>query len=94
NYTTNKNAKVLVDEYRKLSNQAIWIFDMTLARENQPLDGPKQMEVLEAYIKRGEISDPEQMLPLLRELTDDERLPLIARNHATRLIKQLDKAKK
>ena len=94
NYTTNKNAKVLMDEYRKISNQWIWIFDMTVARENQPLDGPTQMETLDAYIKRGEIADPEQMLPLLHELTDDERLPLIARNHAARLIKQIEKAKK
>lgn len=94
NYTTNKNAKVLMDEYRKISNQWIWIFDMTVARENQPLDGPTQMETLDAYIKRGEISDPEQMLPLLHELADDERLPLIARNHASRLIKQIEKVKK
>ena len=94
NYTTNKNARVLMDEYRKISNQWIWIFDMAVARENQPLDGPTQMETLDAYMKRGEIADPEQMLPLLHELTDDERLPLIARNHATRLIKQIEKAKK
>lgn len=94
NYTTNKNARVLMDEYRKISNQWIWIFDMTVARENQPLDGPTQMETLDAYMKRGEVSDPEQMLPLLHELTDDERLPLIARNHATRLIKQIEKVKK
>jgi len=94
NYTTNKNAKVLMDEYRKISNQWIWIFDMAVARENQPLDGPTQMETLDAYMKRGEISDPEQMLPLLHELADDERLPLIARNHAARLIKQIEKAKK
>ena len=94
NYTLNKNAKVLVDEYRKVSNQALWIFDVTIARENQPLDGPSQMDALDGLLKRNEISDPRQLLPFLRELSDDERLPLIARNHATRIIQQIEKAKK
>lgn len=94
NYTVNKNAKVLLDEYRKISNQALWIFDVTIARENQPLDGPSQMAALEGLLKRNEISDPLQLLPFLRELADDERLPLIARNHATRIIQQIEKAKK
>ena len=94
NYTQNKNAKVLADEYRKIANQAMWIFDVTVARENQPLDGPSQMDVFDGLLRRGEISDPQQMLSLLRELSDDERLPLIARNHATRLVQQIEKAKK
>jgi hypothetical protein len=34
------------------------------------------------------------MLPLLKELSNDERIPLIARNHAGRLVKQLEKEKK
>jgi hypothetical protein len=94
NYTLNKSAKVLMDEYRKISNQALWIFDITVARESQPLDGPSQMDALDGLLRRGEIADPKQMLPFLRELSDDERLPLIARNHATRLAQQIEKAKK
>jgi hypothetical protein len=94
NYTLNKNAKLLMDEYRKISNQALWIFDITVARENQPLDGPSQMDTLDGLLRRSEIADPKQLLPFLRELSDDERLPLMARNHATRLIQQLEKAKK
>ena len=94
NYSTNKNAKLLMDEYRKVANQAVWIFDVTIARENQPLDGPSQMDALDGLLKRNELSDPLQLLPFLRELADDERLPLIARNHATRIIKQIEKAKK
>ncbi len=91
NYTTNKEAQVLVDEYRKLGNQFVWIFDITVARENQPLDAPRLLDTLDSLIRRKEISDPVQMLPLLKELTDDERIPLIARNHATRLITQIEK---
>ena len=94
NYTSNKDAKVLVDEYRKLSNQYVWIFDVTVARENQPLDTPRLLDSLNALMRRNEISDPQQMLPLLSALTTDERLPLIARNHADRLVKQIEKGKK
>src|SRR5215203_3697970 len=34
NWTTNPDAKVLMDEYRKVSNQYIWIFDVNLSRTN------------------------------------------------------------
>jgi hypothetical protein len=91
NYTLDKNAKLLADEYRKIGNQALWIFDIKLARENQPLDSPNQMKSLESMLKRNEISDPSQLLPFLGELSDDERLPLLARNHATRIAQQIEK---
>lgn len=92
NYTENKHAKALADSYRAIANQALWIFDIAIARANQPLESPNQMKHLEMLIKRNEISDPEQMLPLLRELSDDERLPLIARNNASRIIQLVEKA--
>lgn len=94
NWTENKDAKTLADEYRKISNQYIWMFDVNLARENQPLESPKLMDVLDSYLRRNEISDPKQLIPFLKELGDDERMPLIARNHATRLIKQIEQEKK
>ena len=94
NYTTNKNAKDLMDEYRRISNQIIWVFDMNVARENQPLNAPQQMDTLESYMQRGEISDPSQLVPFLRGLTEDERIPLIARNHAGKMVKQIEKEKK
>jgi hypothetical protein len=70
------------------------MFDMNVSRVNQPLESPKLMDVLDGYIKRNEVSDATQLLPFLKELGDDERIPLIARNHATRLIKQIEKEKK
>ena len=94
NYTTNKNAMALADEYRRIGNQVIWVFDMNLARENQPLDAPRQMDALQSYMDRGEISDPSQLVPFLQAFTNDERIPLIARNHAARMIKQIEKQKK
>ena len=94
NYTENKDARVLADEYRKLGNQYIWIFDIGVARENQPLQSPRLLDNLDSLIRRKEISDPVQMIPLLKELSNDERVPLIARNHAGRLIQQIGKVKK
>ncbi len=94
NWTQNKDAKLLMDEYRKIGNQFIWMFDISVARENQPLESPKLMDSLESMIRRNEISDPNQMIPFLQTLVNDERIPLIARNHSAKLVKQVEKEKK
>jgi len=91
NWTNDANASALVTEYRKAADQAILIFDISIARENQPLNAPKLMEALEALLKRGGLSDPRQLLALLQDLSTDEHVPLIARNHALRLIKKIQK---
>lgn len=94
NYTVNKDAKTLVDEYRRIGNQFIWIFDFTVARENQPLETPRLLDSLDSLLRRNEISDPLQMLPLLKGMKDDERIPLISRNHAGKLVERIEKGKK
>jgi hypothetical protein len=94
NWTQNKDAKLLMDEYRKIGNQFIWMFDISVSRENQPLESPKLMDSLESMIRRNEISDPNQMVPFLQTLVNDERMPLIARNHAGKIVKQVEKEKK
>src|ERR1044071_6865201 len=38
NWTDNKNAALLANEYRKLSTQAVLVFDISVARESQPLN--------------------------------------------------------
>jgi hypothetical protein len=91
NWTNNSNASKLVNEYRKAADQAMLVFDIALARENQPLNAPKLMELFEALLKRDALSDPRQLLKLLQDLSTDEHIPLIARNHAARLIKKIEK---
>jgi hypothetical protein len=91
NWTTDKDAFLLVAEYKNAANQAIFLFDITLARENQPLEAPKLMQQLDDYLRRNQLSDPQQLIPLLRELSTDERIPLMARNHAGRLLKRMEK---
>jgi hypothetical protein len=91
NWTNNKIASLLANEYRRIADQAILIFDISVARESQPLNAPKLMEVLETQLRLNGLSDPQQLVPLLVEISTDEHLPLIARNHALRLIKKIQK---
>ena len=91
NWTNNNDASTLVNEYRKAADQVILIFDISIARENQPLNAPKLMEAMESLLKRNALSDPHQLIKLLQEMSTDEHIPLIARNHALRLIKKIQK---
>jgi hypothetical protein len=91
NWTINKDAFALANEYRRVADQAILIFDISVARESQPLNTPKLMEELELQLKRNGLSDPQQLVPLLKDISTDDHLPLIARNHALRLIKKIEK---
>lgn len=93
NWSENKDAKALADEYRKVGEQFIWYFDMNISRENQPLEAPSLVDRLDSLIRRNEISDPSQMLPYLKDLSNDERIPLLARNKTTKLIKEIEKKK-
>ena len=94
NWTDNLDARALSNEYQKIGNQFIWMFDIEVARVNQPLEAPRIMKGLDSYLRRDAISDPQQMLPFLKELVNDERMPLIARNHASRLMKKIKTSKK
>ena len=91
NWTNHPEALALVNEYRRAGDQAILVFELSVARESIPLNTPKLMERAEALLKRNGLSDPRQMLPLLKELSTDDHLPLITRNHALRLIKKIEK---
>jgi hypothetical protein len=91
NWSDNRQAWTLTNEYRRVSNQAILVFDLKLAREMQPLNAPGLMKEMEGDLTRGDLSDPYQLVPLLKDLRSDERIPLIARNHADRLLKKIEK---
>lgn len=91
NWSSNKQAWTLANEYRRVADQAILIFDIKLARENQPLNAPQLMNLMETLLTRDGLSDPYQLIPLLNELKTDEHIPLIARNHADRILKKIEK---
>ena len=91
NWTDDPNAKALADEYRRVADQFMFVFDITVSRENQPLEAPKLLDQLDTLLTRNGLSDPRQLTTLLRDLSTDERLPLIARHHAERLLKKIEK---
>ncbi|MEW6733576.1 MAG: hypothetical protein AB1489_19765 [Acidobacteriota bacterium] len=90
NYTENRTASQLVELFRAIENQQRRYEDMTLARRHTPLDLPRQLKNLEAELKKDRLAEPSQFLPLLKEITLDDSLPLIARNAADRLAKQIE----
>ena len=91
NYSHDRSAFALANEYRRAADQAMFVFEIEVARENRPLDAPNLLSRLDSMVSRSALSDPRQLIPLLRELNTDERLPLIARNHAARLLKKIEK---
>jgi hypothetical protein len=91
NWSNNKEAWTLTNEYRRVSDQAILIFNLKLAREMQPLNAPQLLNEMETLLIRDGLSDPYQLVPLLNELKIDEHIPLIARNHADRILKKIEK---
>jgi len=91
NWTNHPQASSLINEYRRVADQAILVFDLSVARQSLPLNTPKLMDQMELLLKRNGLSDPKQLLPLLKELSTDEHIPLMARNHALRLIKKIEK---
>ena len=91
NWTDDANAKALAAEYWRAADQAMLVFDISVSRENLPLEAPKLMDKLDQLLTRNGLSDPKQLIPLLKELSTDERVPLIARNHASRLLKKIEK---
>ena len=91
NYSQNADAQGLADEYRRASEQALFVFDINVALESQPLETPKLIGRLDSLVGRNYLSDPQQLVPLLRQLTEDERVPLVGRNQAARILKKLEK---
>ncbi|HEX7174003.1 MAG TPA: hypothetical protein VF240_01790 [Pyrinomonadaceae bacterium] len=94
NYSRDPDASALASEYRRAADQAMFVFDINVARDNQPLETPKLLEYLGRLVERGGVSDPQQLAPLLKDLSTDERVPLITRNTAGKILKKLEKAAK
>jgi hypothetical protein len=94
NYAADPDAFALADEYRRAAEQAVLVFEMKVALESQPLETPKLINKLETLVERKALSDAQQLLPLVRELTEDERVPLVGRNHAARILKKMEKVEK
>lgn len=94
NYSRVPDASALASEYRRAADQAMFVFDINVARDNQPLETPRLLEHFGRLVERGGVSDPRQLIPLLKDLSTDERVPLITRNTAAKILKKVEAAKK
>ena len=93
NYSQDPDAQGLVNEYRRAADQALFVFDLQVALESQPLDTPKLINRLDTLVDRDQLSDKKQLIPLVKQLTEDERVPLVGRNQAARILKKLTEEK-
>jgi hypothetical protein len=93
NFTTNLQIKELGDIFRGIASQEMALFDLENAERYQPLDVPKQLEILENELRLERIAEPERLLAALSETAGDDTQPLIARNQAKRIVEAIKKGK-
>jgi hypothetical protein len=93
NYTDNQAMSRLVDIFRNIATQETRVFEIETVRSTDPISTPAQMRLLENELKSNHIADPQRIVPLLQEIKADDSVPLIARNHAERLLQQINKGK-
>lgn len=93
NYTTNQDIAGLAEVFQGIATQEIDLFDLELAVQHQPLDVPRRLDALETDLRLDRVTEPEQLVVRLRELAGDDTMPLIGRNHANRIIKDIEKGK-
>ena len=93
NSTSNIHIKTLGEIFRAIASQEISLFDIENAERYQPLDLPRQLETLANDLRLERIAEPERLLAALNEIAADDIQPLIARNHARKIIEDIKKGK-
>lgn len=93
NYSQNKDVSDLAEIFRAIATQWIDIFHIKVAVEHQPLDLPAQLDALENDLQIERLVEPESLVDPLRDISQDDTLPLIARNHADKIITAIQKKK-
>lgn len=93
NYSSNPTINQLTDIFRNIATQETRVFEMETTRELDPISMPAQLRFLEAELRSKQIAEPHRLVPMLLKLKVDESVPLIARNHADRLLKMIEKGK-
>ncbi|MEK7834020.1 MAG: hypothetical protein AAB401_23230, partial [Acidobacteriota bacterium] len=93
NYTDNSVMSQLRDVFQNIVNQETRFFEIEVVRETDPISTPTQMRMLDDDLRSKRIADPYRFVPLLKDIKLDEAVPLIARNHADRILKAISKGK-
>ncbi|MGH9800092.1 MAG: hypothetical protein ACRD82_06985, partial [Blastocatellia bacterium] len=93
NYTDHPAMSQLRDVFQNIANQETRFFEIEVVRETDPISTPSQMRLLDDDLRSKRIADPNRFVALLKDIKLDESVPLIARNHADRLLKAIVKGK-
>jgi len=93
NYTDNESLTRLSEIFRGIVTQETRIFELEAVLANDPISTPAQLRMLESELKSRHIADPHRFDPILKNIKLDESVPLIARNHADRLLQSISKGK-
>ena len=91
NYSSNRDVWTLAAELRGIANREIFVFDLETALKYQPLETPALLESLRKELAGGRIGDPGLLVPLLRQISEEFAVPLIARNRAGELAEKIEK---
>jgi hypothetical protein len=94
NYTDNQSLNRLADIFQNLATQENRFYELEAIRANDPISTPAQLRLLESELKSKHIADPSRFEKILQEIKLDEGVPLIARNHADRLLQMIRKGQK
>ena len=93
NYTDNPAMSKLANIFRNIATQETRVFEIETIRQSDPISTPAQLRYLDSELRSKNIADPERFVVLLQDIKLDEGVPLIARNHAERLLKEIRKPK-
>jgi hypothetical protein len=93
NYTQHPQISELADIFRGIATEEIHLFDIETSEQFQPLDLPRLLDAIENDLKLQRITEPERLLAKLQEVAGNPTQPLIARNHATRMVSDIKKGK-
>ncbi len=93
NYTDNQAMSQLRDIFQNIITQETRFFEIEVVRSTDPISTPAQMRLLDDDLRSKRIADPNRFVPLLNDIKLDEGVPLIARNHADRILKAIAKGK-
>jgi len=93
NYTDNQSLTRLSEIFRGIITQETRVFELEAVLANDPISTPAQLRMLESELRSKHIADPRRFDPILKNINLDESVPLIARNHANRLLQLIRKEK-
>jgi hypothetical protein len=93
NYTDNQSMSRLTEIFRNIATQETRVFEIETVRTSDPISTPAQLRMLESELRSKHVADPQRFVALLQDIKLDEGVPLIARNHAERLLQMIKKGK-